>query len=53
MTTPTPTEAELDQAVIDAAKALVDALAADPLDPAAVATATQALHDARAARGYV
>lgn len=53
MTDPTPTDAELDQAVIDAGRALVDALAADPLDPQAVAAATQALHDARAARGYV
>ena len=50
MTQPTP--AELDQAVIDAMRALAVARQADPQDPAAVEAARQALLDARIARGY-
>lgn len=50
MTAPTP--AELDQAVIDAGRALLTALTADPLDQQAVDDATTALEAARDARGY-
>ena len=50
MTAPTP--AELDQAVIDAGKALAVARRADPPDPAVIEAARQSLIDARAARGY-
>ena len=50
MTTPTP--AELDQAVIDAMRALAVARQADPQDPAAVEQARQDLIAARTARGY-
>lgn len=50
MTQPTP--AELDQAVIDAMRALAIARQADPQDPAAVEQARQTLVAARAARGY-
>jgi len=47
-----PTPAELDQAVIDAMRALAVARQADPQDPAAVESARQALIAARTARGY-
>ena len=50
MTTPTP--ADLDQAVIDAMRALAVARQADPQDPAVVEQARQALIAAREARGY-
>lgn len=50
MTAPTP--AELDQAVIDAMRALAVARQADPPDPAATETARQQLIAARTARGY-
>lgn len=50
MTTPTP--AELDQAVIDAMRALAVVRQADPQDPAAVEQARQNLITARDARGY-
>jgi hypothetical protein len=50
MTAPTP--AELDQAVIDAMRALAVARQADPQDPATVEQARQDLIAARAARGY-
>lgn len=50
MTSPTP--AQLDQAVIDAMRALAVARQADPQDPAAVEQARQNLLSARAARGY-
>jgi hypothetical protein len=43
---------QLDQAVIAAARALADAQQEEPLDPQAIATARQALLDARAARGW-
>lgn len=41
---------DLDQAVIDAGRALLAALAADPPDPEAVEAARAGLHQARAAR---
>lgn len=50
MTTPTP--ANLDQAVIDAMRALAVARQADPQDPALIDQCRQTLIDARAARGY-
>lgn len=50
MTAPTP--AELDQAVIDAMRALAVARQSNPQDPAAVERARQELIDARTARGY-
>lgn len=50
MTAPTP--AQLDQAVIDAMRALAIARQADPQDPAAVEQARQDLIAARTARGY-
>jgi hypothetical protein len=50
VTAPTPTE--LDQAVIDAWKALAVAHRTAPPDPAAIETARQNLLAARAARGY-
>lgn len=53
MTSPTPTPAQLDQAVLDAMRALAVARQADPPDPAAVETARQQLVTARTARGYV
>lgn len=53
MTDPTPPPAELDQAVIDAMRALAVARQADPQDPAAVEQARADLLAAREARGYV
>lgn len=50
MTAPTP--AELDQAVLDAMRALAMARQADPQDPATVAQVRQDLIAARQARGY-
>lgn len=50
MTAPTP--AQLDQAVIDAMRALAVARQADPQDPAVVEQARQDLIAARVARGY-
>lgn len=42
----------LDQAVIDASRAMTDAQQAEPLDLERIAAARQALVDARAARGW-
>ncbi|MGZ4621447.1 MAG: hypothetical protein ACXVGF_04840 [Blastococcus sp.] len=50
MTQPTP--AQLDQAVIDAMRALAVSRQSDPADPAAVEQARQDLIAAREARGY-
>ena len=49
---PTPTPAELDQAVLDAMRALALARQADPQDPAIVQQARYDLIAAREARGY-
>jgi len=49
---PAPTPAELDQAVLDAMRALAVARQADPQDPAAVTQARADLIAARQARGY-
>lgn len=50
MTVPTPVD--LDQAVIDAMRALAVARQADPPDPVGVDAARLALLTAREARGY-
>lgn len=50
MTSPTP--AQLDQAVIDAMRALAELRRADPQDPVAIEQGRQNLLAARAARGY-
>lgn len=48
--TPTPTTQELDQDVIDAGEALIDAETAEVRDPDAIEAARVALRDAYAAR---
>jgi hypothetical protein len=48
--TPAPSTQELDQAVIDAGRALAEAQRATPRDPDAIDAARSALLEARAAR---
>ena len=52
VTDPGPTPSELDQAVIDAMRALAVARRSDPQDPEAVEVARLQLLSAREARGY-